>query len=103
MKDVTVMIIPSTYKEIFPLVMQMSLAYNKPVIATNIGGMPEIIKDGVNGFLFPVGNEDELRKIIQDISDNPKIIEESKKNIIPPRRIEEECLMYENTYRELIE
>ena len=68
MNELSAIVIPSTYKEIFPLVMQTALAYKIPVIASNIGGMPEVIKDGVNGYLFELGNVDELSKILNNIS-----------------------------------
>lgn len=102
MKEISVIVIPSAYKEIFPLVMQMALAYKKPIIATDIGGMPDVIHDGINGHLFPINDDNELAKIIQMFTDNPKRIEELRQNIKPPRRIEEECLVYENAYRELL-
>jgi len=102
MSELSTIIIPSVYLEIFPLVMQLSLAYKKPVIASNIGGLPEVIHEKENGFLFEVGNTKQLAKIISDISEKPEILSNLKQNIKPPPSIEEECLVYENTYRELL-
>jgi glycosyltransferase involved in cell wall biosynthesis len=102
MKEISITVIPSSYKENFPLVMQNSLAYNKPVIASNVGGMPEVIKDGLNGFLFEQENTEQLARIIHNISQNPDIIEKLKKGITSPPRIESEALQYENIYRNLI-
>lgn len=102
MKDLSVVIIPSTYKEIYPLVMQLSLAYKKPVIASKIGGMPEVIQDGVNGYLFEIGNVDQLADIISMISQNPDLITKIKDNIVSPPRIEEEAFVYENVYKKLV-
>ena len=98
MKDISIIIIPSVYREIYPLVMQTAFAYKKPIIASNIGGMPEVIHDKIDRFLFPPKDENELSKIIQMVADDPKIINNLKKNITPPPRIEEECLIYENAY-----
>jgi glycosyltransferase involved in cell wall biosynthesis len=36
------------------------MAMGKPVIGTKIGGIPNIIKDGVNGILVPAGDENAL-------------------------------------------
>jgi len=102
MQGISITIIPSSYKENFPLVMQNSLAYNKPVIASNLGGMPEVIKDNVNGFLFEPENVEQLARIIHKISQNPEIIEKLKKGITSPPRIESEALQYENIYRNLL-
>lgn len=101
MRNLSVIVIPSTYKEIYPLVMQMGLAYKKPVIASRIGGMPEVVKNKINGYLFELGNVEQLADILSMISENPELIEHLKRNITYPPRIEEEAFSYENAYREL--
>jgi len=100
MKNLHVIVIPSVYKEIYPLVMQTALAFKKPVIASDIGGIPEVIHHEINGFLFPHGDHDELARTIQMIVDDPKILDRMKKNIATPRKIEEECVTYDNAYRD---
>lgn len=57
-------IIPSVWLENMPFSLLEALAKGKIVIASKIGGLPEIIKDGVNGFLFEVGNAKELAETI---------------------------------------
>ncbi len=100
MKNISIIVIPSVYQEIYPLVMQTALAYKKPVIASDIGGMPEVIRNEINGFLFPVGDNNELANIIKRMADDPKLVNKLKQNIIPPSRIEEECAVYEKAYRD---
>jgi glycosyltransferase involved in cell wall biosynthesis len=102
MNKISVVVIPSLYKEIYPLVMQLSFAYKKPVIASKIGGLPESILDGINGYLFEIGNVQQLTSILSMISDNPEILTKLKKNIHNPPRIEEEAFIYENAYRQLL-
>ncbi len=48
---VEVCVYPSTAYEPFGLTMLEAQATEKPIIVTHIGGMPEIIHDGVNGFV----------------------------------------------------
>jgi len=48
---------PSCFEEPFGLVMLESMATEKPIIVSRAGGMPEIIKDGVNGFVVPMNDE----------------------------------------------
>ncbi len=65
-----VCVYPSTAFEPFGLTMLEALASARPMIVTNVGGMPEIIKDGINGFVVPPKNSEELAsRIIQLFSD----------------------------------
>jgi len=50
-----------------------SMACGTPVISTNVGGMPEIIKDGKTGYLVSPGHPDELAEAIQRIYKEPEI------------------------------
>jgi len=61
------LIMPSIWYENMPNSVLEAMAYGKPVIASNIGSMPEVIEDGKNGFLVKPGNSDELAKVIEKI------------------------------------
>ena len=50
-----------------------ALLMEKPVIATNIGGIPELIEDGNTGFLIETGDDQDLIKKINQILDQPII------------------------------
>ncbi len=66
-----VCIYPSTASEPFGLTMLESMASAKPMIVTRMGGMPEIIGDGINGFVIPVKGYEELAsRVIQLFSDD---------------------------------
>jgi glycosyltransferase involved in cell wall biosynthesis len=49
-------VVPSLSWEAFSLVCLEAMAHGKPVIASETGGIPEIIQHGVNGWLFPPGD-----------------------------------------------
>ena len=55
------MILPSELYENCPMSILESYAYGKPAIGANIGGIPELIQDSVDGFLFPSGDQDALQ------------------------------------------
>jgi len=55
-----VCIYPSSASEPFGLTMLEAMASSKPMVVTQAGGMPEIISDGVNGFVVPVRDFEEL-------------------------------------------
>jgi glycosyltransferase involved in cell wall biosynthesis len=53
-----------TRSEAFGLVNMESMAVGTPVIASNVGGIPEVIRDGVDGLLVPVDDPDRLAEAI---------------------------------------
>ncbi len=68
-------IIPSEWFENCPLSAFESFAIGKPIIGSNIGGIPELISHGKDGFLFEPGNAEELQHYVKLIA--------NKKNIAP--------------------
>lgn len=64
-------VIPSEWYENYPLSILEAMNYGKPVIAANIGGLPEIVRDGVSGLLFQPGDANDLAEKIRRLwSDN---------------------------------
>jgi glycosyltransferase involved in cell wall biosynthesis len=43
----------------------MAFAYQRPVVATAVGGLPAVVRDGENGFLCPPGDATELARAIE--------------------------------------
>ena len=101
MSELSILVVPSSYRDNFPLVMYEGQAHHKPLIGSKNGGIPEAIEEGVNGYLFDPGNSDQLAGIIRKISENPQEIKRLREGILPPPRIEGEAAEYENVYREL--
>lgn len=54
-----VVVVPSI-NEVLPLVICEAMAFERPVIASRIDGIPEAMDDGVEGFLIDAGNPDQL-------------------------------------------
>jgi glycosyltransferase involved in cell wall biosynthesis len=44
-----------------------AMAMGKPLISTNVGGIPEVVMDGVTGILVPPGNSEELARAIMQL------------------------------------
>ena len=49
--NATVVLIPSRVHENFPLITLEAMAAGKPIVASNVGGIPEIVEDHITGFL----------------------------------------------------
>jgi len=57
--------VPSEWYENNPMNIIESFALGKPVIGSRIGGIPELVKEGYNGYLFESGNFDDLTNTIK--------------------------------------
>ena len=78
-EQIDLLILPS-YREAFPMVMLEAAASSVPVIASNVGGIPEFITEGETGFMVPPKNAEALAKKIDYVFDNPEIVERCTKN-----------------------
>lgn len=67
----------------FPMGVLDSWAYGIPCVVTPVGGIPDIVEDGKNGLIFPVGDSDTLAKqldrILSDANLRKSIVHESDK------------------------
>jgi rhamnosyltransferase len=67
-------VFPSVWEENHPLVVREALQYGIPVISSSLGGAPEAIENGINGFVFDPYKEGDLAAKINLILDNPEIL-----------------------------
>lgn len=68
-----IMLLPS-YIEGMPLTLLEAGVYAMPSIASNVGGIPELISDGVNGTLIEAGNKEQLARAIDGYLEQPSQI-----------------------------
>ena len=69
------LVVPSV-SEGLPRVIMEAMALAKPVVASNVGGIPDLVKDGQTGFLFEAGNVEQLAdKLRTLLSNKPLAIE----------------------------
>lgn len=66
-------VVPSTHAEGFGIVVLEAFARGRPVIGSRIGGIPEIIEDGINGLLVTPGDADALADAIAELCDHPDL------------------------------
>ena len=70
-KDANIFVLPSYYEGV-PISILEAASYSLPIIATSVGGIPEVIEDGVNGFLVNPGDieafKNKILKLIRSVS-----------------------------------
>jgi len=66
-----VCVVPSVWQDAFPLAVLEAMARGKPVVATRVGGIPEMIEHEVTGILIPAGDERALSAAIVRLLDDP--------------------------------
>jgi L-malate glycosyltransferase len=70
MKHMDIIVVPSIFEEPFGRVNIEAMAAGKPVIASRVGGIPEVIEDNVSGILVPNGDGDALAKAMIKLIDD---------------------------------
>jgi glycosyltransferase involved in cell wall biosynthesis len=76
-----VLVLPSL-SEGFPVTVLEAMASGLPIIATRVGGLPEVIEEGRNGFLVEPKNPKQIAEKILLLLENNKLRENISKNNI---------------------
>jgi N-acetyl-alpha-D-glucosaminyl L-malate synthase BshA len=58
--------------ESFCLSILEAMCFATPAVSTSVGGIPEVVQDGVTGILVPFGDADALARAVEDLVDNPE-------------------------------
>lgn len=95
------LILPSIWKENSPVSIHEALAARIPVLASRLGGIPELVIDDVNGLLFEHRNSQAIRRAVQRILADPKQLETFTKNSGMVRSFDENAVELEEIYREI--
>jgi glycosyltransferase involved in cell wall biosynthesis len=68
------LVFPSIWEENAPLVVREALLHGVPVVGSALGGVAEILEDGVNGFLFDPFAPGHLRSILERVTATPGVL-----------------------------
>lgn len=64
------LVLPS-FAEGLPVVIMEAMALRRPVLTTYVAGIPELVRQGENGWLFPAGSVDEIANAIEECLSTP--------------------------------
>lgn len=99
LSELDVLVVPSRWYENTPLVMQSALATKTPLIATNLGGMSELIEHEKTGLLFGLNDHLDLCRQLEELIGQPGRLDMFRKNIGPQRTVEDMVDDLERLYR----
>lgn len=99
---IDILVMPSICYEAYGLSILEAFANKVPVIATDIGGIPEIVHDGHNGLLFKRGDVLDLKQKMERVINEPGLIQKFRENIPRVKSIKEECDELLDIYKKLL-
>ena len=100
-QDVDVLVVASTWIENAPFIIREAFAAGVPVVASNLGGMAEMVRDGVDGLLFPAGDAGALADVLRRMVADPALLDALRAGIVRPLSIEEDADSLRTIYRQL--
>ena len=80
------------------------MAMEKLVLASNVGGITEVIKHGENGYLFEKGNMGSLKQVLMQILDNDysQICRKARETVVKKYRWENSAAILQEVYQGLL-
>lgn len=97
---IDVLVVPSIWPENSPLVIREAFLAGVAVIASRIGGIPEIVEDGVNGFLFNPGDVADLHRLMLRLVETPSLLAALTSRPPAVRTIQDDVEVARGFYRE---
>jgi glycosyltransferase involved in cell wall biosynthesis len=101
MQGIDVVVVPSMWYENCPNVILEAFACQTPVIATNLGGMAELVSYGGNGLLFQRGDSEDLATQLRRLLAEPELLSTLRAGIPPVSTLTHEVDQIEGLYRRL--
>lgn len=98
LRELDVIVMPSLWYENSPNVILEAFAHRTPVVASNWGGMAELVRHGENGLLFTPGDAEGLAGALRRLLDEPQLLPALRAGIGPVKRLGEEIDELEAIY-----
>jgi glycosyltransferase involved in cell wall biosynthesis len=86
MRGMDAVLVPSVWWENSPVVIQEALRNNRPVICSDVGGMAEKVRNGVDGFHFSIGSGLDLSNLLLRLHDDRTTLMKVRRTLKPPAR-----------------
>ncbi len=96
-----VLVVPTMWYETYSLIVQEAFAAGVPVVASRIGVMPDVVRDGVDGRLFPPGDVDALSALLRDLMHHPAQLASLRAARPPVMTMDEHAARLDSVYQGL--
>jgi GT2 family glycosyltransferase/glycosyltransferase involved in cell wall biosynthesis len=100
--DLDVVVVPSIWIENAPFVIREAFAARVVVIASDLGGMAEMVRDGIDGLLFPPGDATTLAAHLQALLNDPARLETLRAGIRQVMTVDEDAAQLAQIYLALV-
>ncbi|MBI5432839.1 MAG: glycosyltransferase [Planctomycetes bacterium] len=101
-REIDVLVVPSVWFENSPLTIHEAFLLRTPVVTSDIGGMKELVRDGVDGLHFRVGDADDLRARLARFTTEPELVARLSQDFPRIKTIAEDAADMEWRYRALV-
>jgi len=105
-KDITntidIMVLPSLCADTAPQTIFESFSCELPIIAPQVGGFPDFVKDNVNGLIYQEASVDGLKEKLMYIIDNPHLVSIFRRQIPEVKTISQNCSELVEIYKSLV-
>jgi glycosyltransferase involved in cell wall biosynthesis len=85
MKAVDVVAIPSLWDENHPMIAVEALRARRPLIVSNLGGLPELVRHDIDGWVLGAGDAEAWGQQLALLAADPGRITAAQKQLPPPR------------------
>jgi len=102
LQDLDVVVVPSVWYENSPNTILEAFAHRTPVIVSDLGGMAELVEDGVNGLRFVPGDASSLADRLRQLIEDPGLLARLREGIGSVRSVVEEMAELQEIYRSLM-
>ena len=107
LQEADLFFLPS-YTEGMPMSILEAMGYGLPIVATNVGGIPQLVENGKNGYMVEPGKIDDFAKVILELTGNDELIYRMGKESIEKayekysleKHLEKVCKLYEKAMDE---
>jgi glycosyltransferase involved in cell wall biosynthesis len=89
LSSIDVLVVPSVWYENTPFVVLEAFSAGRPVVASDLGGLSEIVRDGHNGRTFRAGDPGALMNVLRDFEEDPGLLARLAAGIGPVRTLDQ--------------